>query len=633
MGCTQSMHTNLNTIIDDETDCRDDCTAPHCKSSKKWNANMLCHSPARPPRMPLRSASCGAANVLEEVDPEIVRWWIPVDDKQLQVREDQDVPNKHHLIHSQSSEHDPVEMKQRQMELIERYDLNTLHLPLFEPFLGSMYWTAATPLPKSRAFSRRQTSSPSILACSSSVCTSLVTNTAEINAPPRSPEFGLNSKQTAVGISTDSTEEISRSEDEINLSLNSITVNIGNNVTNYGDVSRELLDYSVLDEDIISEGVPQTPRRLFEEEEMVTPSRFIDNSIFEIDEDDSIHDVTNDEFETIPDITIRLSTQHTSPGCSSQDNISPTISEINLEVARITHNPASSPGPITPPKPLPPSPNIATFYGNWGSRRERHVSTLPSQISGRPIRLRITETRPTDMFSYDPYYNSSGTYVITQEYDRPYGNGLLMRMGTQFMTLEDGRGCTLAVIKSRYTHVPSSVVYAPKPRFVGQAPSGHRLSNLAMNNGAKNASEYSRCSSSSSSELYPWALIRKEGRTMGDACTVHLVDESIARSKANAAGGGGNRRNSGMFVTMPNFRGCHGFEGEWNTHTMVTRSLPSSKSSGIGGKDAPCCVIVRDPMNVEAVDITIAPGIDPLLMICYLAAHSKMDVEPIMGGF
>jgi hypothetical protein len=38
-------------------------------------------------------------------------------------------------------------------------------------------------------------------------------------------------------------------------------------------------------------------------------------------------------------------------------------------------------------------------------------------------------------------------------------------------------------------------------------------------------------------------------------------------------------------------------------------------------------------MNVEAVDITIAPGIDPLLMICYLAAHSKMDVEPIMGGF
>jgi hypothetical protein len=86
-----------------------------------------------------------------------------------------------------------------------------------------------------------------------------------------------------------------------------------------------------------------------------------------------------------------------------------------------------------------------------------------------------------------------------------------------------------------------------------------------------------------------------------------------------------------MFVTMPNFRGCHGFEGEWNTHTMVSRS--SSTKNGGGVKETPCCVIVRDPMNVEAVDITIAPGIDPLLMICYLAAHSKMDVEPIMGGF
>jgi hypothetical protein len=612
------MHTNLNTIIDDETDCRDDCTPipSHCKPSEKWSTNMLCHSTARPPRMPPRSVSCGA---VEEVEPEVVlRQWIPVDEKQ-HVR---DQVQKHHLIHSQSSEQDPVEMKQRQMDIVGKYDLDTLHLPLFEPFLGSMYWTAATPLP-SRAFSR-QTSSPSILACSSSVCTSLVTNTAEI-APPRSPEFGLKSKQSAVDISTDSTEEISRSEDEINLSLNSITVNIGNNTSHQKnvDVSRELLDYSVLDEDI-AEGVPQTPRRLFEEEEMVTPSRLIDNSILEIDEDDSVH-VTNDEIETIPSpgsfnnrfarhgMTPMLSTHQTSP----QNNISPTISEINLEVARINHQASPALRPITPPKPLPPSPNIATFYGNWGSRRERHVSTLPSQITGKPIRLRITETRPTDVFSYDPYY-SSGTYVITTENGRPYGNGLLMRMGTQFMTLEDGRGCTLAVIKSRYTHVPSSVVYAPKPRFAGQAPSGHRLSNLV--NG--NASEFHRCSSS---ELYPWALIRKEGRTMADSCTVHLVDESIARRI------GGNRRNSGMFVTMPNFRGCHGFEGEWNTHTMVSRS--SSTKNGGGVKETPCCVIVRDPMNVEAVDITIAPGIDPLLMICYLAAHSKMDVEPIMGGF
>ena len=42
---------------------------------------------------------------------------------------------------------------------------------------------------------------------------------------------------------------------------------------------------------------------------------------------------------------------------------------------------------------------------------------------------------------------------------------------------------------------------------------------------------------------------------------------------------------------------------------------------------------MQDPTNVDAVDVTIAPGIDPLLMVCYLASHSKMDVEPIMGGF
>ena len=112
---------------------------------------------------------------------------------------------------------------------------------------------------------------------------------------------------------------------------------------------------------------------------------------------------------------------------------------------------------------------------------------------------------------------------------------------------------------------------------------------------------------------------------MNDACTVHLVDENVARvKKANA------RRNSGMFVTTPHFRGCHSFEGEWNTHTLVTRSV---LGKNVGSKDVPCCVIGRDPMDVDAVDVTIAPGIDPLMMICYLAAHSKMDVEPIMGGF
>ena len=40
----------------------------------------------------------------------------------------------------------------------------------------------------------------------------------------------------------------------------------------------------------------------------------------------------------------------------------------------------------------------------------------------------------------------------------------------------------------------------------------------------------------------------------------------------------------------------------------------------------PCCVIIRNPTNVDVVDITIAPGIDPLLMVCHLAVQSKIDV-------
>jgi hypothetical protein len=167
---------------------------------------------------------------------------------------------------------------------------------------------------------------------------------------------------------------------------------------------------------------------------------------------------------------------------------------------------------------------------------------------------------------------------------------------------------------------------------MGQAPSGHKLSNLT--NAGHVPSSSSRDAQERtihSSELYPWALIRKEGRTMGDSCTIHLVDESMVRNCSTATVAASSKgRNTGIFVTVPTFRGRHGFDGECNTHTIVTRSV---YRKGGGVKEVPCCVIVRDPRNVDAVDVTIAPGIDPLLMICYLASHSKMDVEPIMGGF
>ena len=571
---------------------------------------MLCHSPHRPnspvkpPRMPQHAT---AFRDYEDLSTQSIRNWIP--------------------------HQDPIRMKARQHEILNQYDLNTLHSPLLEPFLGSMYWTPATPIPQHTKPNVGRSISPPIVRCSSSTCTTPRKNTVQIAkvTPSSAEKFRRSKIHNAVDTSADWTEDISRSEDEINMSLNSILENHAMYQQNM-DVSRELLDYSVLDEDILEQqqnlASPQTPRRLFlEEEEMVTPSKLlVDNNFTRCHGalNLSKHDMagTESSFDvspTICEINLEVNRTNWPP---QNNNPSPTISEINIEVSQINNQNLSSTNTLTPspPKSLPPSPNIATFYGDFGSCRERHVSTLPSQITGKPIRLRITETRPTDMFSYDPYY-SSGTYVITKENDRPYGNGLLIRMGTQFMTLEDGRGCTLAVIKSRHTHVPSSVVYATKPRFVGQSPSGHRLSNFAIHGNASGQS-----GSTKTRELYPWALIRKEGRTMKDCCLVHLVDESIPRTNLSD---NAKRNSSGLFGTIPNFRACHSFEGEWNTHTLVSRSVLGNK----GRAEEPCCVILRDPTNVDAVDVTISPGIDPLLMICYLASHLKMDVEPIMGVF
>lgn len=153
MGCAQSMQTNLDTMIDDETDCRDDC-APlnsHCATkfgSAKWRGrSVLCASPARPPRMPRRSVSCGNAQAVidEEIHVEAARRWLPVDKDQQRVCVGDKSVHKQNFIHSQLSEHeDPVQMKEKQAELVKQYDLNKMHLPLHEPFLGSMYWTPAT---------------------------------------------------------------------------------------------------------------------------------------------------------------------------------------------------------------------------------------------------------------------------------------------------------------------------------------------------------------------------------------------------------------------------------------------------------------------------------------------------------
>ena len=54
-----------------------------------------------------------------------------------------------------------------------------------------------------------------------------------------------------------------------------------------------------------------------------------------------------------------------------------------------------------------------------------------------------------------------------------------------------------------------------------------------------------------------------------------------------------------------------------------------------GEDEVPCCMMVRDPIQRDLFDVTIAPGIDPLMIICYMAVHSKMvsvyvDFERLM---
>ena len=105
-----------------------------------------------------------------------------------------------------------------------------------------------------------------------------------------------------IDTSTDSTADFSRSEDDINMDSSNITsrMNVGKVNT-----SCELLDYSVLDEDIV-ERLPQTPaRRLFEEEEMVTPSKLMNSFFIEEEEEGEIEEsnvieANDDDFEIIP---------------------------------------------------------------------------------------------------------------------------------------------------------------------------------------------------------------------------------------------------------------------------------------------------------------------------------------------
>ena len=608
------------------------------------------------------------------------------------------------------------------------------------------------------------------------------------------------------------------------------------------DISRELLDYSHLSESFVlgqAKRSFQSPRRLFDEdcgdengddgEEEDCARAVVDAPPFF----DSLFEATNDDDDVVvargkADGGGAIATPRRPPPPPPHHH---TLPRFVRSVLCIATTPPITPGttdPATPhrrhaqrppssssssssssfPPPsssCPASPNVSTFYGKWGSRRERRVSTLPSLEFGRPVRLRVAALRsspscssssrgdypggggmvtapatPDDdyYFSYDPHFSPAGNseYSITTSSGhgggggRPYGNGLALRMGgydgrrggsrrnygggggddsrrrrrrrlgaasegegaesggfasaSQFMILEDRAGSVPCVIKSLRTHdvMPSAVVYAPMARYEGQVPSGHRLTRRRNAGGGESGEGGERRGGGGggrddnntnaavviddddgeddaggrSEALYPWALIRKGGRTMEDECLVHLVKNDGGR-KAKAMGGRrgssssttnannnnnniiNNNNNGGggsIFHPEPIFRGRHGFdERGLHTHTVVSRTIASAmtgsdapttttKSSILrgGGKktnakkgdasrvgrkgsssaddgnptsleEVPCCLIVRDPSDLDAVDLTIAPGIDPLLMICYLASHSKMDVECIVSGY
>ena len=691
---------------------------------------------------------------------------------------------RHHLILDQEEEDDEFPSTEethifsnRQWLVLpeQKYDMNTLHLPppsssispctTHEMYLGSMYWTAASPERGATTGRKKDTMKEN---GEGQVGVSLLSpstgeeedSAMEISNTPRS------SKQyyTGFGIQDDDVEP---PRDEAT-SVSSETTTADNNDDEFPqveegdeeeesflmfspkqsvDISRELLDYSHLEESYILEQKRshQPPRRLFDEEEeeedVVMCDEIGETSLLDLTGDDLL----DESFEIAspsrlyhrPRCGLQNINEEQPSSCSQKKKKNGKSSKSQKFSSILCMGPTSSSQVdesietshddnvdndnvqqevavrvVTPPT-CPSSPGVATFYGHWGSRRERHVSTLPSTTPGQPIRLRVTDksshlrghngigqsmsstsqTSPGDYYSYDPYF-SSGKYTITLPNGKPYGNGLVIKMGLgQFMILQDARGVVLAVIKSRYTYTPSMVVYAPKPKFVNQVPSGHRLTRRVVGNANDDdGSDVNRKKKKSETTvvivdggdnesddgeaLYPWALISKSGRTMGDMCSVHLVNDNVNKDSSSASSLGGKRTkstSSGIFNSEPSFCGRHEFDRELHTHTVVSRkvtppatspttsssskytssslknksksasnskrgnskknSKPTTTSLEEEGEEVPCCVIVRDSTNLDAVDITIAPGIDPLLMICYLASHSKMDVEPLLSGY
>jgi hypothetical protein len=234
------------------------------------------------------------------------------------------------------------------------------------------------------------------------------------------------------------------------------------------------------------------------------------------------------------------------------------------------------------------------------------VPTLPSFEHGKPIQLKVTEKYKSashtldprnlgpDCFSYDPYFNL-GEYSISDTNDQPYGDGLQLNMAGQYMCLQDNKNRVWAVTRNRCTFLPSYVLYAPIPRYEGQSPSTHRIMNDI--------------------HLYPWALIRKEGRRVDHDITVHMAMEGDASILLD-----------GQFETRPSYRTRQRLDHLRNhSHSVMYKVSDDDVAKA-------CCLFSRQINNRNTFDVTIAPGIDPLFMICSLAVQCKMDLEPKLNN-
>ena len=342
-----------------------------------------------------------------------------------------------------------------------------------------------------------------------------------------------------------------------------------------------------------------------------------------------------------------------------------TCTSQTMQVSSISISTSTSPkSTITCHKTnLSPS-RVSNRYTPDGLERNnmRHVNTLPSFKDAHPIRLKIKEsyqgyetqnvqpqeqegdygvrsngtgtgtgsggTKLEDMnasnlsilsdaeqacfFSYDPYF-SLGQYLISTLDGGQYGNGLSVKMGERYMTLQDRHERVWGVMRSRHTWIPSAVIYSPKPRYPSQTPSSHRPCGGMDSMGGNFDKD--------GVELYPWALVKKHGRRMKHDVSIHMVVDKHKAGGSSTnhdnAGAGGDLV-GGLFDKKPMFRSRHGFDG-WDNHqhTVVYRVNKEDR-------EVPSCIMVRDPIQRDVFDVTIAPGIDPLMIICYMAVHSKM---------